>query len=77
MLSHCCYHVNDPFEKESYCLPADICGQQSAAALAAWEQASLAISEKSLAAREAKKLRLGELKPTAPAKEPVPGSGGD
>ena len=64
-----CYHVNDPFEKESYCLPADICGRQSAAGLAAWEQASLEISEKSVAAWEAKQQLRSKLNATAPAED--------
>ena len=64
-----CYHVNDPFEKESYCLPADICGRQSAAGLAAWEQVSLAISRQSIAAWEAKRQARTKLKATAPAQK--------
>lgn len=62
-----CYHVDDPFELESYCVPADVCGGQSARALERWEQASLATSRETLAEWQAKQQRRGKLTPTAPA----------
>ncbi len=64
-----CYHVNDPFEKESYCVVADICGVQTLDVLAAWEQSSLKAAEESMAIWTEKQNRRGELKVTAPAEK--------
>ncbi|MEZ5597869.1 MAG: hypothetical protein R3E84_16030 [Pseudomonadales bacterium] len=36
-----CYHVADPFEVESYCLPANVCGPLDADALADWSTHSM------------------------------------
>ena len=62
-----CYHVDAPFELESYCVPADICGSQPAGVLKRWEQASLATSRETLAEWQVKKQQRGQLTPTAPA----------
>ncbi|MEM7099808.1 MAG: hypothetical protein AAF541_16190 [Pseudomonadota bacterium] len=52
-----CYHVPDPFEKESYCLPADICGELSSHAIGLWEKESKAVSDELVAEWETKQAR--------------------
>lgn len=50
-----CYSYDDPFEKESYCVPATLCGEQTDAALAAWERESRRRAD---ATREAMEQRM-------------------
>ena len=40
-----CYHIQDPFERESYCVAGDICGQYPASALQQWERQSQSSAE--------------------------------
>lgn len=58
-----CYHINDPFNKESYCVSDNICGDQTPNVLLQWEKSSLAIAEKTLA-EYAERKRQRTLKPT-------------
>lgn len=63
-----CYSVQDPFNDESFCIPADLCGDFSDARYAAWEEEKQA-SAAALRAEYAEKKRLREKYPgaTAPA----------
>jgi len=66
-----CYHVADPFEEQSYCVPETICGAYPTDALAKWSAQSV---ETAAALRdeyaERKARRLANPKPTSPA-EPL------
>jgi len=66
-----CYHVADPFKKESYCLPVDICGELSAEQAMLWESSSKAKSDELIEKWKAKKRKLQQTKP-APAAEALP-----
>jgi hypothetical protein len=69
-----CYSFEDPFDKDFYCIPDDICGSRpTAEEAAAWERASRERSDAVRAKFEnLSKQRTNE--PTAPAAEtkPVP-----
>ncbi len=58
-----CYHVADPFDKESYCLPAGICGPMSAGELAVWEATSRAKAEELIGQWQAKKQKRQQTRP--------------
>lgn len=60
-----CYHVPDPFKKESYCIDSNLCGDYSAAELSAWELDAKRISDEKIAAWQAKQQRM-QNKPTLP-----------
>ncbi len=62
-----CYHDNDPFDDRSYCLPADVCGAQSADVLTRWERRTLDRQEEIRAARRAPPALRAKPVPTAPA----------
>jgi len=63
-----CYSYEDPFEKKSYCVPANICGEQPDETLTAWELDSRRRAD---AVRQAMDERMQRRrlnpKPTSPA----------
>ncbi len=68
-----CYHVSDPFNKESYCLPNNLCGPLSAEEIAFWESSSKAAADELIAEWEAKKQKRQPTAPTPSAgADPVP-----
>lgn len=67
-----CYHVDDPFNKESYCVPDDICGPQSPEVLAIWEKATLKRSDDTLREWEEKKERRRKWREENPDKITAP-----
>ena len=40
-----CYHIADPFNEESYCVPADVCGSVDQSRLSQWESDSAAAAQ--------------------------------
>ena len=52
-----CYAIDDPFNRESYCVPADLCGGLSPAALDGWEQESFERAAATRALYEEKRRR--------------------
>ncbi|MEM1230472.1 MAG: hypothetical protein AAGI15_08050 [Pseudomonadota bacterium] len=52
-----CYHVQDSFSAESYCIDAGFCGLPDAAARSAWELDSKRIADALLAEQAAKRLQ--------------------
>jgi hypothetical protein len=60
-----CYHFDDPFEVQSYCIPDTVCrAATDAAARARWEQEAMAVAAALRAEYEAKSQRQSG-KPTA------------
>ncbi len=64
-----CYHVSDPFEKDSYCIENTMCGALETSELTAWEAASKSRSDELIKAWEEKQTRRTNA-PTKPA-EPL------
>ncbi len=72
-IGQACYHVSDPFNKESYCLPVNLCGDLSAEEIAQWELGSKTASDKLIAEWQAKKQKIQKTVPTSAADtDPVP-----
>lgn len=65
-----CYHVADPFNTESYCLPENVCGSFTPAELDAWSERSMLRAAEMRADYEARKLRRQRMK-TVPAPDAV------
>lgn len=67
-----CYHVDDPFNRESYCVPDDICGPQSPEVLGIWEKATLKKSDETLREWEEKRERRRKWQEENPDKITAP-----
>ena len=59
-----CYTVEDPFNLESYCVPADVCGALTPSTIAEFEAASQSKAERLRAAYTEKQRRRKTAKPT-------------
>ena len=65
-----CYHIADPFNEESYCVPSDVCGAMNAAQLRQWENQSAAIASKLRTEYEARRERRMKGSASSPADVP-------
>ena len=62
-----CYHIADPFNEESYCVPADVCGNIDQTRLSGWESDSAAAAQ----ALRLEYLERQRLRSDAPATKPA------
>ncbi len=62
-----CYHTQDPFKKQSYCVPNDLCGELETDTLAEWEISSQQISQRLVADWELKQQRRKSTQPAPKA----------
>lgn len=72
-----CVHTDDPFQKESFCVPADVCGVLGVEALADWEQATLQKSANTLRIWKEKQERREQWQKSNPNKVTKPATPDD